>query len=96
MVVTGISKAGRPDMRTQLETLARPAPSFPFEFFPPRSQAGMRALWQATRRSEPMAPDLVSVTYEADGSSRERTIGVTKRIVAETTLRPVAPLTAVA
>jgi methylenetetrahydrofolate reductase (NADPH) len=70
-------------------------PTFSFEFFPPKTAEGERLLWQAIRELESLRPSFVSITYGAGGSTRDTTIAVTERIATETTLLPMAHLTAV-
>lgn len=77
------------------QRLAAEAPSISFEFFPPKDEAGVEVLWQALRRLEPLDPSFVSVTYGAGGSTRDRTVRVTRRIAEETTMTPMAHLTCV-
>ena len=48
-------------------------PIVSFEFFPPGDEAMAQQLWQSVQRLAPLRPSFVSVTYGADGSTRERT-----------------------
>jgi methylenetetrahydrofolate reductase (NADPH) len=66
-----------------------------FEFFPPNDAAMEQTLWSSIQRLAPLAPRFVSVTYGADGSTRERTHNVVTRILRETPLTPAPHLTCV-
>lgn len=66
-----------------------------FEFFPPNSVEMEQILWASIKRLEVLRPSLVSVTYGADGSTRERTHSAVQRILEETSLTPAPHLTCI-
>jgi methylenetetrahydrofolate reductase (NADPH) len=66
-----------------------------FEFFPPADEAMEKTLWESIRYLEPLHPKFVSVTYGADGSTRERTHNVVSRVQKETELNCVPHLTCI-
>ncbi|WP_317057190.1 methylenetetrahydrofolate reductase [NAD(P)H] [Roseovarius rhodophyticola] len=49
------------------------APSVSFEFFPPKSLEASFRLWDTVQALAPLAPQFVSVTYGAGGTTRELT-----------------------
>ena len=69
--------------------------TYSFEFFPPKDIEGEERLWAAMSQLESIAPDFISVTYGAGGSTRDRTIRITSEITARTHIPTVAHLTCV-
>jgi methylenetetrahydrofolate reductase (NADPH) len=82
-------------MTSVIERLRGEGPKFSIEFFPPRDTADEAVLWKAIRELEPYDPAYMSITYGAGGSSRDGTIRSIARVATETTLVPMAHLTAV-
>ena len=66
-----------------------------FEFFPPSDAAMDSTLWQSVQRLAPLGPRFISVTYGADGSTRDRTHALVKRIPQQTALIGAPHLTCV-
>jgi methylenetetrahydrofolate reductase (NADPH) len=56
----------------------KPHPLRSLEFFPPKDEAGVAALRETALTLKRVAPDFVSVTYGAGGSTRERTAQVSR------------------
>jgi methylenetetrahydrofolate reductase (NADPH) len=70
-------------------------PVFSFEFFPPKTDEGERNLRDALEDLRAFDPDFVSVTYGAGGSTRERTVELTKWIKQELGIEAMAHLSCV-
>jgi methylenetetrahydrofolate reductase (NADPH) len=66
-----------------------------FEFFPPNTSAMEETLWHSIKRLSVLKPRFVSVTYGADGSTRERTHAAVARILNETDLTAAPHLTCI-
>jgi methylenetetrahydrofolate reductase (NADPH) len=77
------------------QILATGRPCFSFEFFPPKTDEGQRNLEHALGELKKDEPDYVSVTYGAGGSTRDRTVEVTKWIKEDLGLEAMAHLSCV-
>lgn len=66
-----------------------------FEFFPPKTGDMESQLYESVSRLAPFAPDFVSVTYGAGGSTKQPTLNTIERIHSETELKAAAHLTCV-
>lgn len=68
-------------------------PTLSFEFFPPKTDAGIDSLFRAIGRLKTHAPDYVSVTYGAGGSTKALTEELAVRIKDEEELLVMAHVT---
>jgi len=73
----------------------RGRPTVSFELYPPRTPASEASAWETVERLAAAAPDFFSVTYGASGSTRDASRTLVRRILAETTVAPIAHLTCV-
>ncbi len=71
------------------------APVVSFEFFPPKTAAMAESLWQSVLQLAPLGPRFVSVTYGADGSTRDHTHALVSRLRHQTNLCVAPHLTCV-
>ncbi|MFT4213589.1 MAG: methylenetetrahydrofolate reductase [Microbacterium sp.] len=68
---------------------------FSFEIYPPRTEAGLPALYDTIRVLADAGPRFISVTFGAGGSTAGRSLAVLTHILSETAVPPVAHLTCV-
>ncbi len=73
----------------------RGEPLFSFEFFPPKTADGERALFETVEALRPLGPAYVSVTYGAGGSTRHKTVDLVKRLKSESEVEAMAHVTCV-
>ncbi|MDA3899371.1 MAG: methylenetetrahydrofolate reductase [NAD(P)H] [Spirochaetes bacterium] len=77
------------------EILAQNKPTFSFEFFPPKTDAGFEKLYSTIKELIPLKPAFVSVTYGAGGSTRQKTHDLVMKLHNETDLTVIPHLTCV-
>ncbi len=72
-----------------------PRPSFSFEIFPPKGTGDLSSIFATIDGLASLAPDLISVTYGAGGSSRENTVDIAGAIQNRYGIAGVAHLTCI-
>src|SRR5262245_51746721 len=70
-------------------------PVFSFEFFPPKTPEGEEMLRETLGTLGDLDPSFVSVTYGAGGTTRERTVEITKWIKRDLGIEAMAHLSCV-
>lgn len=70
-------------------------PVISFEFFPPKSDEAAEQLVRTVDAMRALNPAFISITYGAGGSTRERSVGLAKRIKRELDVEVMAHVTCV-
>ena len=82
-------------MRIDEIIASKAEPTFSLEFFPPKTEDGERNLRKTLEDLRAFDPDFVSVTYGAGGSTRDKTVELTKWIRQELGIEAMAHLSCV-
>ncbi|MEA2272503.1 MAG: methylenetetrahydrofolate reductase [Solirubrobacteraceae bacterium] len=82
-------------MRIDEIIATRAEPVFSFEFFPPKTEEGEATLKETLQTLSSLQPDFVSVTYGAGGTTRDRTVELTKWIKQDVGIEAMAHLSCV-
>lgn len=77
----------------RISDLLAAGPTYSFEFFPPKNEAGWLSLGRTIAELEPLQPSFVSVTYGAGGSTRTKTADLVSWVRRQTPITPMAHLT---
>lgn len=77
------------------ERLQQGSPTLSFELFPPKNPTGWGTLYGTLGEISKLAPDFISVTYGAGGSTRSKTVDLVARIQGELGIESMAHLTCV-
>jgi len=75
------------------DMLGRGRPLFSFEFFPPKTDEGLKKLYATIEELRLLRPSFVSVTYGAGGGTRDRTLEIVTRVKHEIGIEAAAHLT---
>jgi methylenetetrahydrofolate reductase (NADPH) len=62
------------------ELFRKARPVISFEVFPPKADAPVESVYRTIEALKDLAPDYISVTYGAGGTSRDRTVEIASRI----------------
>ena len=70
-------------------------PTLTFEIFPPKGSASLKSIFETVDAMASLAPDLISVTYGAGGSSRDNTVEIASEVQNSYSIPALAHLTCV-